>query len=219
MTAFVICTMQTECASILTCEGAEDPEAPADLVKDVVPDAAPALKTALRHIQDVVPPEHPACSPCCVSDPQRTSLRQTSSAAVRQSLLAWLLRQLSAEAGFSQEHKSFYRDLCYVEAQPAIKGATEQVDSLPCEDEVDKAEGEDDGRDGRIGHDHDEHEHGRPDLTPVADAVWPHCRHLLPRVLRSCAHACRLPSHAHPLPQVCPGRQNWRTMLKNQRPQ
>ena len=43
-----------------TCEGAQNPEAPADLIKDVVPDAPPALKAALADIQDVVPPEDPA---------------------------------------------------------------------------------------------------------------------------------------------------------------
>lgn len=50
-------------ARACTCEGAENPEAPADLIKDGVPDAAPALKAALAHIQDVVPPESPACVP------------------------------------------------------------------------------------------------------------------------------------------------------------
>ena len=120
MTAFVVCTVQTECESILTCEGAEDPEAPADLVEDVVPDAAPALKAALRHIQDVVPPEHPSRSPCCVSDPQQISLLQSSSAAIWQSLVAWLLRRISGEAELIQQHKPYHADLCCVEAQSAI---------------------------------------------------------------------------------------------------
>ena len=49
----------------VTCEGGEDPEAPADLIEDVVPDAAAALEAALGDVQYVVPPEGPAAAMSC----------------------------------------------------------------------------------------------------------------------------------------------------------
>ena len=43
-----------------TCEELQNEEAPAELVKDVVPYEPAALKAAFAHIQHVVPPEDPA---------------------------------------------------------------------------------------------------------------------------------------------------------------